>query len=88
MLNLNDICCIFIIWNLGDNQPEKLPPGVYYSNTELAVLYKNQSISLCLILKECIRLYLCSNTTCTQFCQLPNVSEIILTPVVVSLEAN
>ena len=75
-------------WNLGDNQPERLPPGVYYSNTELAVLYKNQSISLCLILKECIRLYLRSNTTCTQFCQLPNVIEIILTPVVVSLEAN
>ena len=88
MLSLNDICYIFIIWNLADNQPEKLPTGVYYSNTEFAVSYKNQNISLCLILKEYIRLYLCSNTTCTQFCQLPNVSEIILTPVVVSLEAD
>ena len=27
---------IFIIWDLGDNQPEKLLPGVYNSNTELA----------------------------------------------------
>ena len=43
MLNLNDICYIFIIWNLGDNQPEKLPPGVYYSNTELAVLLLKKS---------------------------------------------
>ena len=31
-------CYIFIIWHLGDNQPEKLPPGVYNSNIELAEL--------------------------------------------------
>ena len=29
---------IFMIWKLGDNQPEKLPPGVYNSNTELTEL--------------------------------------------------
>ena len=29
---------IFIIWDLEDNQLEKIPPGVYNSNTELAEL--------------------------------------------------
>ena len=47
----SDICYIFIIWDLGDDQPEKLTPGVHNSNTELVVLLKTQSISSCLILK-------------------------------------